>query len=81
MHVKKLPILCLPEKGKGCKMSLSEEVVMDEINAILQEVAEQANFENTMIVYEHMLEEQQQSQWWSTVGPGYDDEYNYDDWN
>ena len=57
---------------------------MDEINAILQEVAEQANFENTMIVYEHMLQEeeaQQQSQWWSTVGPGYDYEYNYEDWS
>ena len=54
---------------------------MDEINAILQEVAEQANFENTMIVYEHMLEEQQQSQWWSTVGPGWEDEYNYEEWN
>jgi hypothetical protein len=65
-------------------MGISEEVVMDEINAILQEVAEQSQFENTMIVYEHMLaeEEAHQAQWWSTVGPGFgDDNYDYEEWN
>lgn len=57
---------------------------MNEINAILQEVAEQSWFENTMIVYEHMLaeEEAHQAQWWSTVGPGFgDDNYDYEEWN
>jgi len=65
-------------------MGLSEEVVMDEINAVLQEIAEQAQFENTMVVYEHMLEEEEakhQAEWWATVGPGYDDDYNYEEWN
>jgi hypothetical protein len=62
-------------------MGISEEVVMDEINQILQEVAEQSQFENTAIVYEHMLEEKNQAEWWSTVGPGYDNDYNYEEWN
>jgi hypothetical protein len=62
-------------------MSLSEEVVMDEINFVLQEIAEQSQFEGTMIVYEHMLEEKQQAEWWSTVGPGWEEEYNYEEWN
>lgn len=62
-------------------MTLSEELVVDEINLLLQEVAEQGKFENTMIVYEHMLEEKHQAEWWATIGPGYEDEYNYEEWN
>lgn len=65
-------------------MGLNEEIVMDEINQVLQEIAEQAQFENTMVVYEHMLEEEEakhQAEWWATVGPGYDDDYNYEEWN
>lgn len=61
------------------------EADIDFINGVLQEVAEQSRFDNTMIVYEHMLAEEEanhQAEWWKTVGPGYDDEqYNYDEWN
>ena len=63
-------------------MNVSEEDVMNEINSILEDIAEQAHFENSMIVFEHMLlEKDEESQWWKTIGPGYDDDYNFEEWN
>lgn len=63
-------------------MNISEELFLDEINFLLQEIGNQVHFETETIVYEHMLEDrEQQSQWWSTVGPSYEEEYNYEEWN
>ena len=62
-------------------MNISEELLLEEINFLLEEVGRQVNFENEMVVYEHMLADREQSQWWSTVGPGYEEEYNYEEWN
>lgn len=44
------------------------------INYELQEIHNQVLFESTNIVYEHMMEEKEQGEWWKTIGPGYDDE-------
>lgn len=62
-------------------MNVSEEVFVDEINFLLEEIGRQVSFDNEMIVYEHMLEDREQSQWWSTVGPGYEQDYDYEEWN
>lgn len=65
-------------------MNISEEVFLDEINFLLDEISNQIKFENETVIYEHMLEDREaneQSQWWSTVGPGYEEEYNYEEWN
>ena len=63
-------------------MNISEELLLEEINFLLEEVNRQVSFENEMVVYEHMLADREQSQWWSTVGPGVDEEeYCYEEWN
>lgn len=63
-------------------MNISEDVFLDEINFLLDEIANQIKFENETVVYEHMLQDrEEQSQWWSTVGPGYEEEYVYEEWN
>ena len=66
----------------GCfNMNISEELLLEEINFLLEEVNPQVNFENEMVVYGHMLADREQSQWWSTVGPSYEEDYNYEEWN
>ena len=63
-------------------MNISEDVFLDEINFLLDEIANQIKFETETVVYEHMLQDrEEQSQWWSTVGPGYEEEYSYEEWN
>jgi hypothetical protein len=64
-------------------MDISEEVFLDEINFLLDEIANQIKFENETVIYEHMLQEEADTyaaQVYSH-GPGFDEEYVYEEWN
>ena len=62
-------------------MNISEELLLEELNFLLEDIGRQVNFQNEAIVYEHMLADREHSQWWATIGPGYEEEYSYEEWN